>query len=63
MDIKVDGLPYEVLAQALQQAKAGRLHIMDKITETIAEPRADFKEHAPRVVKLSIPKDTSYNFV
>jgi len=58
MDIKVDGLPYEVLAQALQQAKAGRLHIMDKITETIAEPRADFKEHAPRVVKLSIPKDT-----
>ncbi len=58
MDIKVDGLPYEVLTQALEQAKAGRLHIMDKITETIAEPRSDFKEHAPRVVKLTIPKDT-----
>lgn len=58
MDIKVDGLPYEVLAQALEQAKAGRLHILGKLTETIAEPRPDFKDHAPRVVTLSIPKDT-----
>ncbi|MBI9066109.1 MAG: polyribonucleotide nucleotidyltransferase [Salinivirgaceae bacterium] len=57
MDIKVDGLPYEVLAQALEQAKAGRLHILKKITDTISEPKADFKEHAPRVVKLTIPKD------
>lgn len=58
MDIKVDGLPYEVLAQALEQAKAGRLHILSKMNETLSEPRADFKEHAPRVVKLTIPKDT-----
>ncbi|HAN00892.1 MAG TPA: polyribonucleotide nucleotidyltransferase [Marinilabiliales bacterium] len=58
MDIKVDGLPYEVLAQALDQAKAGRMHILGKMMETITEPRADYKEHAPRVVKLTIPKDT-----
>jgi len=58
MDIKVDGLPYEVLAEALEQAKEGRLHILGKITETLAEPRPEFKPHAPRVVKLTIPKDT-----
>lgn len=58
MDIKVDGLPYDVLAQALEQAKAGRLHILGKMMETLSEPRADYKEHAPRVVKLTIPKDT-----
>lgn len=58
MDIKVDGLPYEVLAQALNQAKEGRMHILGKILETIPEPRAEFKEHAPRVVTITIPKDT-----
>lgn len=58
MDIKVDGLPYEVLAQALEQAKAGRLHILGKMLETLPEPRAEFKAHAPRVVTLTIPKDT-----
>jgi len=58
MDIKVDGLPYEVLAQALEQAKAGRLHILNEISKTLDAPRADFKGHAPRVVKLTIPKDT-----
>ena len=57
MDIKVDGLPYEVLAQALEQAKAGRLHILNEISKTLDAPRAEFKAHAPRVVKLSIPKD------
>ncbi|MFA8432875.1 MAG: polyribonucleotide nucleotidyltransferase [Marinifilaceae bacterium] len=57
MDIKVDGLPYEVLAQALEQARQGRLHILNKITETIAEPRADLKPHAPRIVSMEIPKD------
>ncbi len=57
MDIKVDGLPYEVLEQALMQARAGRLHILDKISETIAEPRQDLKDHAPRIVSLVIPKD------
>jgi polyribonucleotide nucleotidyltransferase len=57
MDIKVDGLPYEVLEQALMQARAGRLHILDKIAETIAEPRQDLKDHAPRIVSLVIPKE------
>ncbi|WP_439184190.1 polyribonucleotide nucleotidyltransferase [Carboxylicivirga taeanensis] len=57
MDIKVDGLSYEVLEKALNQAKAGRLHILDKIDETITEPREDYKPHAPRIVKFSIPKD------
>ncbi|MGE4288868.1 MAG: polyribonucleotide nucleotidyltransferase [Salinivirgaceae bacterium] len=58
MDIKVNGLPYEVLEQALEQAKEGRLHILGKMLETIPEPRSEFKPHAPRVVTLTIPKDT-----
>lgn len=58
MDIKVDGLPYEVLAQALEQAKEGRMHILGKILETISEPRPEFKPHAPQVVTIMIPKDT-----
>ena len=57
MDIKVDGLSYEVLEKALAQAKAGRLHILDCIKETIAEPREDYKPHAPRIVTITIPKD------
>lgn len=57
MDIKVDGLSYEVLEKALLQAKEGRLHILDKIAETIAEPREDYKENAPRIVTIDIPKD------
>jgi polyribonucleotide nucleotidyltransferase len=57
MDIKVDGLPYEVLIEALEQAKAGRLHILGKITETIAEPRADLKPAAPRVESFKVPND------
>ncbi|WP_430813483.1 polyribonucleotide nucleotidyltransferase [Carboxylicivirga sp. RSCT41] len=57
MDIKVDGLSYEVLEQALNQAKAGRLHILDKIEETITEPREDYKPHAPRIISFDIPKD------
>jgi len=57
MDIKVDGLPYEVLEQALMQAREGRLHILDKISETIDAPREDLKDHAPRIVSLVIPKD------
>jgi polyribonucleotide nucleotidyltransferase len=58
MDIKVDGLPYEVLTQALEQAKAGRLHILDKITETIAAPNADLKPQTPRVEMFTVPNDT-----
>lgn len=57
MDIKVDGLSYEVLEKALAQAREGRLHILGKITETMAEPREDYKPHAPRIVSIRIPKD------
>lgn len=56
MDIKIDGLPYELLEQALEQARRGRLHILDKMKETIAEPREDYKPHAPRIVELIIEK-------
>lgn len=55
MDIKVDGLPYEVLAQALEQAKEGRLHILGKMLETMSEPRPDLKPHVPRVEQVVIP--------
>ena len=57
MDIKVDGLSYEVLAEALQQAKEGRLHILGKIMEVIPEPRADYKPNVPRIETIQIPKD------
>ncbi|WP_142531463.1 polyribonucleotide nucleotidyltransferase [Saccharicrinis carchari] len=57
MDIKVDGLSYEVLEKALLQAREGRLHILDKIMETMDEPRADLKPHAPRMESITIPKD------
>jgi polyribonucleotide nucleotidyltransferase len=57
MDIKVDGLSYEVLTQALQQAKEGRLHILGKILEIIPEPRPDFKPNVPRIETVVIPKD------
>lgn len=58
MDIKVDGLPYEVLMQALEQAKAGRLHILNKIVETIATPNPDFKPQTPRIEAFNVPNDT-----
>ncbi len=57
MDIKVDGLPYEVLAQALQQAKEGRLHILGEMLKVIPEPRADYKPNVPRIETVMIPKD------
>jgi polyribonucleotide nucleotidyltransferase len=57
MDIKVDGLSFEVLAKALEQAKKGRLHILDIMAETIAEPRPELKPHAPRIEMLTIPKE------
>jgi len=57
MDIKVKGLSSEVLEQALNQAKAGRLHILEKMLETISEPRADLKDHAPKMEKITIPKE------
>ncbi|MEG1573368.1 MAG: S1 RNA-binding domain-containing protein, partial [Bacteroidales bacterium] len=57
MDIKVDGLSYEVLAKALAQAKQGRAHILGKITQTLAGPREDYKPHAPRIIQISIPRE------
>ncbi|MFM7667376.1 MAG: polyribonucleotide nucleotidyltransferase [Bacteroidota bacterium] len=57
MDIKVDGLPYEVLTQALEQAKAGRLHILTKIKETISQPKSDYKPHTPRVEQVIVPNE------
>ena len=57
MDIKVDGLSFEVLKEALEQARRGRLHILDIMQETIAEPRPDLKPHAPRIEKIYIPKE------
>jgi polyribonucleotide nucleotidyltransferase len=56
MDIKIDGLSYEVLEKALLQAKDGRLHILSKMAETIEVPREDLKPHAPRIVELIIDK-------
>ena len=57
MDIKVDGLSYEILEKALNQAREGRMHILGKITECIAEPRAELKPHAPRIETMRIPKE------
>jgi len=57
MDIKVDGLSYEILKEALEQARKGRLHILDKILDAISEPRSDYKPFVPRIVQITIPKD------
>ena len=57
MDIKVDGLSYEVLAKALEQARQGRLHILNKMVETISEPREDYKPFVPRIVQIAIPQE------
>ena len=55
MDIKIDGLRYDIMEQALDQARAGRLHILEKLTETIATPREDVKRHAPKIIMRTIP--------
>ena len=57
MDIKIKGLSYEILTQALEQARQGRLHILEKIVETIAAPEADVKPHAPRMINRIIPNE------
>ncbi|MGL5893387.1 MAG: S1 RNA-binding domain-containing protein, partial [Bacteroidales bacterium] len=57
MDIKVDGLSYEILETALNQARDGRLHILGKITECMESPREEVKSHAPRVEVVMIPKE------
>jgi polyribonucleotide nucleotidyltransferase len=55
MDIKIEGLRYDIMEQALGQARDGRMHILGKITETIATPRADVKKHAPKIITRTIP--------
>ena len=57
MDIKIKGLPYEILVKALKQAKDGRLHIINKITETIEKPNIDVKSHSPKMVTRRIPNE------
>ena len=57
MDIKCDGLSYEILAQALEQARAGRLHILGIINQEIPQAREDYKPHVPRIVKMTIDKE------
>ncbi|MEC7646461.1 MAG: polyribonucleotide nucleotidyltransferase [Bacteroidota bacterium] len=58
MDIKIQGLSYKVLAEALNQAKEGRLHILEKIVETISEPRTKLKPQTPKIIVLNVPKST-----
>jgi len=57
MDIKIDGLSKELMDEALAQAKAGRLHIMDEILKTLPETRSDYKDHTPRIEKLRVEKE------
>lgn len=57
MDIKIKGLTYEILEKALEQAREGRMHILGKITETIAQPNPTVKPHAPKIVRLEMPKE------
>jgi polyribonucleotide nucleotidyltransferase len=57
MDIKIDGLSYEILEKALAQAKEGREHILNEMLKTISEPREDYKPHVPRIEKVIIPKE------
>ena len=63
MDIKVKGLSYEILVNALMQAKDGRLHILNKLTDTIAEPNEDVKSHAPKMVTATLPNDLIGAFI
>jgi len=57
MDIKIEGLSFEILKKALYQARDGRAHILNEMLKTISEPRADYKPHAPRIISFIIPKD------
>ena len=57
MDLKINGLSYEVLAKALEQAKAGRIHILNEMNKTLDKPREDYKPHAPRIITIRIDKE------
>ena len=63
MDIKIKGLSYEILVNALKQARDGRLHILEKLTDTIAKPNADVKAHAPKMITRRIPNDLIGAFI
>jgi len=58
MDIKIEGLSYEILTKALEQSNAGRMHILEKLTDTISEPREQLKPHVPKIHVMYIPKET-----
>ena len=58
MDIKIQGLSYDILSKALHQAKEGRLHILEKITDVISEPRENLKPQTPKIIVLKVPKST-----
>ena len=57
MDIKVEGLSFQIMEEALEQARKGRLHILGEMMKTMAEPRQDYKPHVPRIEKLTVPKE------
>jgi len=57
MDIKVDGLSYKILEEALEQARQGRIHILNEMAKTIAEPRDDYKDFVPRIEQIIVPKE------
>lgn len=57
MDLKVHGLSYEIMLNALNQAREGRLHILSEMTKAISQPRPDYKPHAPRIIEIRIPKE------
>jgi polyribonucleotide nucleotidyltransferase len=57
MDLKVHGLPYDIMLQALNQAREGRLHILNEMNKELNAPREDYKPNAPRIVKMRIPRD------
>ena len=57
MDIKIDGLSFQVLEEALNQAKEGRMHILNEMNKAISKPRDDYKSNAPRIIQMTIPKD------
>ena len=63
MDIKIKGLSYEILVKALKQAREGRLHILNKLTETIAKPNEEVKEHAPKILTRRIPNELIGAFI
>ena len=58
MDIKIQGLSYDILSEALEQAREGRIHILNKLIETIAEPRKELKPQTPKIITLKVPKST-----